>query len=310
MEQRQGVELRADGRTLIGAAVRYGDTSPTHRERFAPGSLVVSPDLAPTLGHRTGRVLAYGADVRVEDRADALIVSAHLPRTSTADKALDGVQSGRYRGWSVEFFAREETRESGIRVIRKAELPGLALVDHPSYPGSTVEARQRSRSYFSAIARRTRLGCKCMGSLNRDLQRVEFAEGAFSEVLEEVAAGRNVSAIARGAGDVVADTATGSLTLTNTRQGLGIAIAPLDTEPGRRFRELVDAGVAVYARPILDRDTSEFEVVGDTARVSRASFNFILVKPTPTNEGLEPLTPTERDRRSAIVPVRRRRVWL
>ncbi len=143
MELRQGVELRADGRTLTGAAIRYGDVSPSHRERFAPGSLVVSPDLAPTLGHRTGRVLAYGDDVRVEDRQDALIVEAHLPRTKTADRALDGVQSGRYRGWSVEFVARRESRDaSGVRVIEAADLPGLALVDHPSYPGSGVEARQ------------------------------------------------------------------------------------------------------------------------------------------------------------------------
>ena len=84
IEHRQGIELRADGRTLVGAAVRYGDVSPSHRERFEPGSLTVSPDLAPCLGHRTGRVLAYGQDVQVEDRADALIVSAHLPRTAAA----------------------------------------------------------------------------------------------------------------------------------------------------------------------------------------------------------------------------------
>lgn len=152
MELRQGVELRADGRTLTGAAIRYGDVSPSHRERFAPGSLNVSPDLAPTLGHRSGRVLAYGDDVRVEDRADALIVSAHLPRTETAHTALEGVRSGRFRGWSVEFVARRESRDaSGIRVIEQADLPGLALVDHPSYPGSGVEARQEDGGSLTLV---------------------------------------------------------------------------------------------------------------------------------------------------------------
>ena len=133
MERREGVEIRADGRTLTGAAVVYGEVSPSHRERFTPGAFNVSPDLAPTLGHRTGRVLAYGDDVVVEDRRDALIVSAHLPRTDTADMALDGVRSGRFKGWSVEFLARRETRDgAGVRVIEAADLPGLALVDHPS----------------------------------------------------------------------------------------------------------------------------------------------------------------------------------
>lgn len=163
METRSGVELRADGRTLTGAAIRYGDVSPTHRERFRPGSLTVSPDLAPTLGHRTGRVLAYGPDVRVRDREDALIVSARLPRTEVADMALEGVRTGRYRGWSVEFLARRESRDAdGIRVIEAADLPGLALVDSPSYPGSGVEARRkRVRRMRSKVPRSLGLQCRC-----------------------------------------------------------------------------------------------------------------------------------------------------
>ena len=33
-----GVELRAEGRRLYGPAIRYGDISPTHKERFEPGA--------------------------------------------------------------------------------------------------------------------------------------------------------------------------------------------------------------------------------------------------------------------------------
>ena len=302
MERRQGVELRADGRTLIGAAIRYGDVSPSHRERFEPGSLIVSPDLAPTLGHRTGRVLAYGDDVRVEDRADALIVSAHLPRTATADLALAGVRSGRYRGWSVEFQARRESRDAeGIRVVERANLPGLALVDHPSYPGSTVEARRRI-SYSTLIARATIMKCKCLGTLGRkNIGEIEFTADAFEGMVKLATSGkRNVSAIARGADTVIADTATGSLKLTNTRAGLGIAISALDTSAGRGFRELAEAGVEVYARPVINRETSEFEFVGDLVRVRRADFDFILVKPTPNNGGQNPLTPERREGRAAV----------
>ena len=215
MERRQGVELRADGRTLIGPAVRYGDISPSHRERFQPGAFNVSPDLAPTLGHRTGRVLAYGSDVRVKDRADALVVSAHLPRTETADLALAGVKSGRYKGWSVEFIARRESRDTeGVRVVTAADLPGLALVDHPSYPGSVVEAR-RGGGFRTEMKPRRKMDCRCAGQgAGKGVDTIEFDVSAFDGMLREVAAGnRNISAIARGAGDVVADTNTNSLTL-------------------------------------------------------------------------------------------------
>ena len=163
MECRQGLELRADGRTLTGAAVTYGDVSETHRERFAPGSLRVSADLAPTLGHRTGRVLAYGADVRLEDRSDAFIVSARLPRTEIADMALEGVKAGRYRGWSVEMRVKRDRRDSqGLRVIESADVPGLALVDHPSYEGSRVETRQ-ARRLMASMPLRKDVDCRCSG---------------------------------------------------------------------------------------------------------------------------------------------------
>ena len=172
----------------------------SHRERFTPGAFNVSPDLAPTLGHRSGRVLAYGDDVQVEDRADALIVRAHLPRTDTADLALDGVRSGRFKGWSVEFLARRETRDAnGIRVIEAADLPGLALVDHPSYPGSTVEARRRRR-IRAKVPTRQPIDCKCPDGATI----VEFGAEAFKRVDE-----LDVTAISRGAESVVAATSAG-----------------------------------------------------------------------------------------------------
>ena len=68
---------------------------------------------------------------------------------------------------------------------------------------------------------------------------------------------REVMAISRGAGDVLATTKTGSLGLSLAAGGaLAISIAPLATEAGRRVQELVDADVQVYARPLLDFQAS------------------------------------------------------
>ena len=143
------------------------------------------------------------------------------------------------------------------------------------------------------------------------MSQIEFDVGAWDDVIREVKAGRNVSAIGRGAGDVIADTATGSLGLAVAGGALALSLWPLDTEAGRRLRELVGAGVGVYARPMIDFEESDYELeegrasgAGTVARIRRASFSFVLVKPTDRTEGLDPLKPRPEGRD------RRRRIWL
>ena len=253
MERRQGVELRADGRTLTGPAVRYGDVSPSHRERFEPGAFTVSPDLAPTLGHRTGRVLAYGEDVTFEDRADALIVAAHLPRTEIATVALDGVRAGRFRGWSVEFVAKQESRDAeGIRVVESADLPGLALVDHPSYPGSGVEVRRRIGG-FSGLWKYARTRCRCAtdcrtASVDPDGLTMEddapIFLGNFSQSL-------------------------GSARLRRTRTGVQVEADIQDTSYGR---DLIETGTDnLRVIPYLDPEVSEWVKRGTDRFYSQAT---------------------------------------
>ena len=142
------------------------------------------------------------------------------------------------------------------------------------------------------------------------LKRIQFHQEAWDDVLAKVTAeAEEVMAIARGAGDVVATTRTGSLTLAAAAGGaLAITLNPLDTEAGRRVRELVDAGVEVYARPVIDFDGSEYEIDGETALIRSADFRYILVKPTDRTEGLDPLEGTTREGRG--LSMRRRRLLL
>ena len=180
-------------------------------------------------------------------------------------------------------------------------LGGLSVVDLPAYPASGLEARaevrQRGGGFRTEIKPRRTMDCKCAGQgAGKGVRRIRFDDGAFDGVLEDVADGsRNVSGISRGAGDVVGDTATGSLRLRRpTGGGLAITIAPLDTEAGRRTAELVEAGVGVHARPVIDFDASTYTVDGDTATVSVAAFDFVLIKPTPNARGLDALVPARR----------------
>lgn len=138
VEHRFAGEFRVSGRTLTGRAMAYGDIAPEHRERFVPGAFLDLPSEIPVnLQHDPNVMLATAA---LEDGPRELRVRAELAEGSAALKL---VQRGALNGFSVEFRAKVERRESGVRVIEAAELTGLALVDQGAYPGATAEIRHR-----------------------------------------------------------------------------------------------------------------------------------------------------------------------
>ena len=147
-EVRAGLEFRVAGRTLTGTVLRYGTVSPSHRERFVPGAFGATPAAPLNLMHdATIQVLAAG-DFVLTDSERALELRAELPASSAA---LRLVQSGVLNGYSIEFHARGEHREAGIRVVERAELVGIGLVGAPSYPDATAEVRA------AVLARRRRI---------------------------------------------------------------------------------------------------------------------------------------------------------
>ena len=149
--ERRYFELRAEagGRTLSGVAVRYGDVAtvlPWGRERIEAGAFgdVAGADVVLNVQHDRGRPIARtgGGGLTLADGPDALAVRAELPPTREADDALANVRGLIVRGLSAEFVAIAERMESGVRVIERAELVGLGLVDTPAYPQSEIEARR------------------------------------------------------------------------------------------------------------------------------------------------------------------------
>ena len=147
-ERRTGpVEVRASGRRLAGVVMVYGQTSPSHRERFEPGSLRLSDSVHLDLHHDPLRAVAWlpGGGLELAEEDGEMRMIAELAPIPAGDLALDEVQRGETTGLSVEFIAREERDEGGIRVIRQAELVGVGLVRSPSYLASRVEARWQRR---------------------------------------------------------------------------------------------------------------------------------------------------------------------
>ena len=158
-----GLELRAEGRRLVGPAIRYGEVSPSHRERFDAGAFDLSDGRTRWLdvGHDPERVIAHtdSGGLSLRDTSEALEVSATLPRIPAADRALADVQAGKLRGFSIEFHAETERREGAVRVVSKAVLAGVGLVAHPSYTGSLAEVRAGGAR--GTIPFNRNLSCEC-----------------------------------------------------------------------------------------------------------------------------------------------------
>ncbi len=143
-------EIRVEGRKLTGTVIRYGEVSPSHKERFAPGSIRMADSVHLDLNHDRERAVAYqpGGGLELVDGDVSLELAAVLLPLPAGDRALDDIRTGKVTGLSVEFRAVKESRVDGVRVIEEAELSGVGIVARPSYEGSRVEARSRRHGRF------------------------------------------------------------------------------------------------------------------------------------------------------------------
>ena len=95
-------EIRVEGRKLIGTVMRYGEVSPSHKERFEPGSLRMAGTVHLDLNHDRERAVAWhpGGGLELSDRGEALELTAELPPIPAADRALDDIRTGKATGLS------------------------------------------------------------------------------------------------------------------------------------------------------------------------------------------------------------------
>ena len=227
IEHRLAREFRVAGRTLTGAAMVYGDTSPDFRERFVPGAFGEVRSVDVNLQHDPGVVLVRGA--LLTDGPRELRVRAELPLGSAA---LELVRRGALNGFSIEFKAKAERRDAGVRVIERAALTGLALVDRGAYPASKAEVRARSgRTMRSSVPYNKQLACECIAEMGPGsggacipMAKFEHAAGeAMAEMMDRAfaEAERDILAIAGNYRRPLGSVSKGTLRARSTDDGLG-----------------------------------------------------------------------------------------
>lgn len=253
-----GLELRADGRRLSGTVLRYGDVSPSHRERFEPGSLRLAESVHLDLYHDPERAVAWhpGGGLTLDNGRGALTMRAELPPIPAADRALDEIRAGWVNGLSVEFRAVKERRDAGLRVIESAELRGIGIVRSPSYGDSRVEARRRSgRTMRARIPVDTEVACECVGEgCNRARLLGEAVDDMWTEAFSE-ATPQIVTAYLENYSGPLASTSRG--TLRGAIRGAGFEgrqpTVEIDIPDSQVGRDLIDAWEAsgLIVRPFI-----------------------------------------------------------
>ena len=310
-EVRHGPELRVAGRTLTGTAIRYGDVSPDFRERFEPGAFGEVGAVDLNLQHDPGVVLVRGATLT--DGPRELSVTATLPDGSAA---LALVRRRALNGFSIEFKAKRERREGGVRVVERASLTGLALVDRGAYPGSKVEVRRRGgRTIRQTIPAAEPIACECSGPC----KRIEIMQDAMREAIEGAweDAQREILAVRGSYGTPLASKSKGSVRARMVGKDAEVEVDLPDGPDGDAvIRDIENTG-AVLTRPYFDRDLSEGDIEkrespDDVLVYRKIVIRSFVIGATDAREGWpEPeLIPTPEQYMERRAAPQRRRFWL
>ncbi len=318
LERRHGGELRAEGRRLSGTVLAFGDVSPSHRERFAPGAFTMAEAVPLNLFHDAERAVAWqpGGGLELRQGRRALTMTATLPPIPAADRALAMVRAGEATGLSVEFQAERERHEDGLRVVEAATLTGVGIVRSPSYGGSRVEARAKSgRTLRASIPYDRELACECIaqrgpGTGGLCVPIVRFQAMAGELMAEAIAkAEREVLAVFKDYSRPLGSARRGTLRANSTDEGLELEI---DLPTGEAGDMTVSASetAGVIARPLIDYDRSEFQDSDNGRMVERPFLRAVLIGSTDARDGWPDARIDYEGERAEARSRVRRRLWL
>ena len=276
---------------------------------------------------RTGDRLA------VTDTERALEVRAELRDGA----ALTLLRRGVLRGLSVEFRSLAERQDGAVRVIERATLEGLGLVDVPAYSGRLEVRDLLDVTMTATVPPDVPLACECVSAVCKWARFMpeavaEMFDNAIDRAIELIAEDIQAAEVLETAriapmlpgletaadhGDTIAVWGNYTCPLASVSRGTlrragkyGLAIDLPDDENGRAVMAAHES-TGVIVRPYLNVRESEAELDGETMVYSKAVARAFIVSATDAREGWpEPtLAPTEAPTERSAIP-RRRRLWL
>ena len=139
-----------DAGQVVGVVMQYDNVatiSGVFKEMFAPGVFGDIPalDCVCNFQHQRSRPLGRtgGGGLVLTDSNTQLTAKLTLPDTQDGRDCRVLLANGTLRGWSVEFRSERERFDDDVRVIEKASMGGVSLVDTPAHPASTAEIAKR-----------------------------------------------------------------------------------------------------------------------------------------------------------------------
>ena len=246
VEMRQGVL----GRTLHGVMLQEGRAARMRREVFAPGSVRWPSNGVSVLLRHHGEPHVRAMPERQADGR----ITIEAPATPSIRETVAG---GR-RHMSVEFHSLDEaTTGGGIREIRSAFVPSVALVADPEYTQTVAEIRAAGGRLGGSFPLRKDIECKCRSGGTR--RWGEVATVAEIETPADTLA--YLSDVKRALGRVRA---------RSRRRSVELSVDLDDSLPAvKELLALIAAGAPIRWRPFPDGDASDFETEGRLTRWRR-----------------------------------------
>lgn len=85
-------------------------------------------------------------ELKFQDAEDGLRVEARIAPTTRGRDTILEIENGIINGFSVEFFDIRASMKAGVKVVERALMVGLSLVDYGAYPGAVIEeVRQKEK---------------------------------------------------------------------------------------------------------------------------------------------------------------------
>ena len=146
------LELRADGRTIVGTIVPYGTEARigSYTETFAPGAFAdADPAQIPLTTVHDRESLPIGRAIALTDTEAGLQAELRVSETRLGDEALTLIRDGAATGLSVGFIPVEDRWDQARTAVRriKAKLVEISLVAFPAYKDARIMAvRQEQQS--------------------------------------------------------------------------------------------------------------------------------------------------------------------